>query len=148
MRTFCEIGKLRIGLVARRISRACVRTVTGDSLVHARPAVVGGGHNGVLEATRVLEVQVELAGAGVVLGGDAGADVGLELVEAVGDDLVRIVRNCSYCVALIASQRHYMREDTEDAASDDEVLQSCRWKYSWRLSPEGSRYQSRKSRQC
>lgn len=53
--------------------------------------MVGRGDDGILEATWILEVEVELAGAGVLLCGDAGADVGLELVESVGYDLVVVV---------------------------------------------------------
>jgi hypothetical protein len=50
--------------------------------------VVGRFDDGVLEAARVLQVQVEGAVLGLLRGGAARADVGLELVEAVGDDLV------------------------------------------------------------
>jgi hypothetical protein len=49
--------------------------------------VVGRVHNGVLEAAGVLEVQVQLAVLGLVGRGDAGADVRLELIEAVSNDL-------------------------------------------------------------
>lgn len=45
---------------------------------------------------------MQLAGARVVLGGDAGADVGLELVESIGDDLVKIVKNYFYDVTSLA----------------------------------------------
>lgn len=76
--------------------------VAGDALVKTRPAMVGCGHDGVLEATWVLQVQVQLAGTRVVLGGDTGADVGLELVESVGDDLVIIVRINPYLLALLS----------------------------------------------
>ena len=62
-----------------------------DALVQTRPPVVRRGYDGILEAAWVLEVEVELAGAGVLLCGDARADVGLELVEAVGYDLVVVV---------------------------------------------------------
>ena len=61
--------------------------VTGHALVQTSPAVVGRVDNGVLETAGVLEVQVELAVLGAVCGGGAGADVGLELIEAVGNDL-------------------------------------------------------------
>jgi hypothetical protein len=49
--------------------------------------VVSGVYDSVLEASRILKVEVELAVLGVVGGFGAGADVRLELVEAVGDDL-------------------------------------------------------------
>jgi hypothetical protein len=49
--------------------------------------VVRAVHNGELEAARVLEVQVELAVLGLLGRVVAGSDVGLELVEAEGDDL-------------------------------------------------------------
>ena len=83
-------GRRLAGILREVVARY---KVTGDALVETRPSVVRGGHDGVLEAARVLEVQVQLAGARVLLGGDAGADVGLELIEAVGDDLVVIVKN-------------------------------------------------------
>jgi hypothetical protein len=53
--------------------------------------VVGSVDDGVLEAAGVLEVQVQLAGLGSFGSCGAGADVRLELVEAVGDDLGIIV---------------------------------------------------------
>jgi hypothetical protein len=49
--------------------------------------VVGRVHNGVLEAAGVLEVQVQLAVLGLVGRGDTGANVRLELIEAVSNDL-------------------------------------------------------------
>jgi hypothetical protein len=49
--------------------------------------VVGGVNNGVLETTGVLEVQVELAVLAAVGGGGARANVGLELIEAISNDL-------------------------------------------------------------
>jgi hypothetical protein len=49
--------------------------------------VVGGVHDGVLEAARVLEIEVELAVLGAVGGDGAGTGVRLELIEAVSDDL-------------------------------------------------------------
>jgi hypothetical protein len=55
--------------------------------VEARPPVVSRVHDGVLEAARVLEVEVELAVLGAVGGDGAGTGVGLELIEAVSDDL-------------------------------------------------------------
>lgn len=82
---------------ARRLRGACVlREVVardegpGYAVIEARPAVVGCVDDGVLEAARVLEVEVELAVFGVVGGGGARADVGLELVEAVGYDLMDV----------------------------------------------------------
>jgi hypothetical protein len=62
----------------------------GDAGVETGEAVVGGVDNGILEATRVLQVQVELAVLGVVGGLSARANVGLELVETVGDDLFTV----------------------------------------------------------
>jgi hypothetical protein len=58
-----------------------------DARVQLRVAVVGAVDHGELEPTRVLEVQVELAVLGLLGRVVAGADVGLELVEAKGDDL-------------------------------------------------------------
>jgi hypothetical protein len=81
-----------------------------DSLVQTRPAVVRCGYDGVLEAARVLEVQVELAGARVVLGGDTRADIGLELVEPIGDDLVNIVRNYFCYVTSLAALEPLSRQ--------------------------------------
>jgi hypothetical protein len=48
--------------------------------------VVGRVHNSILEAAGVLQLQVELAVLGVIRLRRSGTDVGLELVEAVGDD--------------------------------------------------------------
>lgn len=67
--------------------------VSGDeaarhTVIETRPAVVGGVDDGVLEAARVLEVQVQLAVLGAVGRGGARADVGLELVEAVSNNLL------------------------------------------------------------
>ena len=70
-----------LGKVVARHERA------RHALVETRPAVVRGVNDGVLEATRILEVEVQLALLGVVGLLGPGADVGLELVEAVGDDL-------------------------------------------------------------
>lgn len=64
----------------------------GDAIVHACPAVVGGVDNGVLEAAGVLEVQVELAVLGLLRRGDGRANVRLELIEAISNDLGRGVR--------------------------------------------------------
>lgn len=49
--------------------------------------MVRGVDNGVLEAARVLQVQVELAVLGAVGRHGAGTDVRLELIEAVSNDL-------------------------------------------------------------
>jgi len=59
----------------------------GDAGLELGVAVVGRLDDGVGEAGRVLEVQVELAVLGPVLDGGAGADVGVEAVEAEGDEL-------------------------------------------------------------
>jgi hypothetical protein len=64
-----------------------------DALVETRPAVVCSIYDGVLETAGVLEVQVELASLGSVGLDGAGANVGLELVEAVGDDLGVVVND-------------------------------------------------------
>lgn len=53
--------------------------------------MVGGFDDGVLEASWVPQVQVQLALSAVVLLGDGWADVGLELVEAVCDDLCELL---------------------------------------------------------
>jgi hypothetical protein len=60
---------------------------TGHTIVQTSPAVVGGVDNGVLEAAGVLEVEVQLAVLGLVGRGNAGANVRLELIEAVSNDL-------------------------------------------------------------
>ena len=60
---------------------------SGDALIKASPAVVGGVDDGVLEASRVLQVEVKLAVLGAVGGAGAGTDVGLKGVEAVGYNL-------------------------------------------------------------
>jgi hypothetical protein len=57
------------------------------TLIETGPSVVGSVEDGVLEATGVLEVQVELAVLAAVGRDGAGADVGLELIEAISDDL-------------------------------------------------------------
>lgn len=62
------------------------------TVIQTRPAVVGGIDNGVLEAAGVLEVQVELAVLGLLRRGDAGANVRLELIEAISNDLCGSVR--------------------------------------------------------
>jgi hypothetical protein len=49
--------------------------------------VVGGVDNGVLEATGVLEVQVELAVLAAVGWDGTRAGVRLELIEAISDNL-------------------------------------------------------------
>lgn len=64
--------------VVRRDEAACY------AFVQPRPPVVRCVYHGVLEATRVLEVEVQLAVFGAVGGSRAGPDVGLEFVEAVG----------------------------------------------------------------
>lgn len=61
---------------------------TGDAGVETSETVVGGVDNGILEAAGILQVQVKLAVLGVVRGLGAGADVGLEGIETIGDDLV------------------------------------------------------------
>jgi hypothetical protein len=56
---------------------------TSDTFVETGPAVVGSINHGVLETTRVCEVQVQLAVLALVGSDAAGANVGLELIEAV-----------------------------------------------------------------
>lgn len=58
-----------------------------DAGIQLRVAVVGAVDDGELEAARVAEVQMELAVLGLGGGVVAGADVGLELVEAERDNL-------------------------------------------------------------
>jgi hypothetical protein len=50
--------------------------------------VVCGIHNSVLEATGILQVEMDSAVLALVGGSGSGANVCLELVEAVCDDLV------------------------------------------------------------
>lgn len=59
---------------------------SSDALIQASKAVVGSLDDGVLEATGVLKVQVDSAVLGAVCGGGARTNVGLECIEAVGDD--------------------------------------------------------------
>ena len=59
---------------------------TGDALVESGVSTVVGAEDGVLEATRVLDVQVELAVLAALGDGDAGADRGDVLVEYEGHD--------------------------------------------------------------
>jgi hypothetical protein len=73
--------------------------VSCHAVVETRVAVVGGVHDGVLEAAGVNEVQVELAVLGLVGGVGAGADVRLELIEAVGNDLLVCVSKCEEVLA-------------------------------------------------
>jgi hypothetical protein len=65
----------------------CRNEVSGNAFVETSPAVVGGVYNCVLEASWVLKVEVQLAVLTAVGGGSAGADVRLELIEAVSNDL-------------------------------------------------------------
>lgn len=60
---------------------------SGDTGIKTGETVVGSIYDGVLEATGILQVQVELAVLGVVGGLGAGTNVCLELVETVGNDL-------------------------------------------------------------
>jgi hypothetical protein len=61
------------------------------ALVEAGPAVVGSVNDGILEATGVLEVQVESAVLGLVGTRVAGTNEGLELIETIGDDLLTVI---------------------------------------------------------
>lgn len=79
-RTYCSASIL--GEVVRRDEAACYAGV------HACPSVICGGDDGILEAARVVEGQVKLAVLAVVGWGGVRADVSLERVEAVCDDLV------------------------------------------------------------
>lgn len=60
---------------------------TSHALVETSPAVVSSVDNSVLEATGVDEVEVQLAVLGLVGSGEAGADVRLELIEAISNHL-------------------------------------------------------------
>lgn len=60
---------------------------TSHTVIKTSPAVVGRVDNSVLEATGVSKVQVQLAVLALVGGGSARANVRLELVEAISDDL-------------------------------------------------------------
>jgi len=72
-----------------RVSAEVVGRVEGarDALVELGEAVIGAVGDGEAEAGRVPQAQVQLAVLGAVLDAGAGADVGLEAVEAEGDDL-------------------------------------------------------------
>ena len=75
-----------LGEVVGRVEGAC------HAGLELRVAVVGAVHHGELEPTRVLEVQVQLAVLGLLGRVVTGSDVGLELVEAKGDDLEELAR--------------------------------------------------------
>jgi len=98
--------------------------VASDTLIQTSPAVVGGRDDGVLETTRVLEVQVQLAVLGLLARGDAGADVGLELIETVGDNLIILVKNQLGDKAFLASLLPLSRQDAAQA-SNRIFLPSC-----------------------
>lgn len=72
-----------------RILREVVRRdeVARHAFVESCVPVVGSVDYGVLEATWVLEVEVDLAVLAAVCGRGAGPDVCLECIETVGDDL-------------------------------------------------------------
>jgi hypothetical protein len=59
----------------------------GDTLVETSPSVVGGVDNGVLEAAGIGEVQVKLAVLAFVCSTGARANVGLECIESISNDL-------------------------------------------------------------
>lgn len=82
-------GKGRASYGGARVLREVVggQEGAGDAFVQTGPAVVGGVDDGVLESTGVLEVQVDLAVLAAVGGNGAGANVGLELIESISDDL-------------------------------------------------------------
>ena len=124
--------------------------------------MVGGVDDGVLEAAGVLEVQVQLAGLGAVGLHGAGADVGLEFVEAVGDNLRVVVNNQrgrghGNCVfgradglAEVLVYRSVRALGGWQGAGCRCVMQesqgrlrSCRERWSWRRSLEGSHCRSR-----
>ena len=58
----------------------------GDALLDGRVTTVVGRQDGVLEAARVLEVDVELAVLALLCHADAGTDGGNVRVEDQGDD--------------------------------------------------------------
>jgi hypothetical protein len=66
----------------------CAGELAGNALVELCPAVVDAAEDGELVTTGVLEVQVQLAVLVAVGAGVGGADVGLEAIEAEGDDLI------------------------------------------------------------
>lgn len=76
-------GRSRCGILREEIG--CQESAS-DALVQPGPSVVGSVHNCVLEASRVLQVQVKLAGFGPVGLLGARAIVGLELIETECDD--------------------------------------------------------------
>jgi hypothetical protein len=96
----CHARGLRLaGVLAEVVGRD---EVSGYAFVEARPPVVGCVYDGVLETAGVLEVEVQLAVLGAVGGGGAWADVCLELVEAVSDDL----RVCEWVVLTVATRQY------------------------------------------
>lgn len=88
----------RDGGLCRRGRRSVLAEVvggiesSGDAGVELGVAVVGAIDNGELEATGVLEVQVELAVLGPLCGVVVGSNVSLEAVETKGNDLLWRVR--------------------------------------------------------
>lgn len=82
------------GLGRRRVRRRLAEEVgrvegACHARVELRVAVVRAVDDGELEAARVLEAQVQLAVLGLVGRVVARSDVGLETVEAEGDDLAQ-----------------------------------------------------------
>lgn len=59
--------------------------VTSDTLIETSISVVGGVNNGVLKASGILEVQVELAVLAAVRDGSSGANIGLELIKSISN---------------------------------------------------------------
>lgn len=86
-----RVGKGKGGTYSR--ARVLGEVVGGEegagyAIVETSPAVVCCVDDGVLEATGILEVQVQLAVLAAVGGHSAGARVGLERIEAVSNDLL------------------------------------------------------------
>jgi hypothetical protein len=55
-------------------------------------------NDGILEAARVLQVQVKSTVLGLLGGRNFGADKGLELIETIGDDLLSMVSGRSISI--------------------------------------------------
>lgn len=132
-------GGLGGGGVAGRLAEVVGRVESAsDTGVELGVAVVRAVDDGELEATGVLEVQVELAVLGLVGRVEAGSDVSLELIEAEGDDLA----NGKSARMSKGSRTRKLRQDPDPrCGSDAKCLPSCRGRCWSRRNPGGSRYQ-------
>jgi hypothetical protein len=111
-------------LVTNRLGSGLREEVGGeesasDALVKLGITVVGGIQESILEATWVLKAQVDLAVLGVVGNTGARPDVGLERVEAKGDNLSGV------SFSLLSSARRSCRALT--VASGDMVVETVPW---------------------